>query len=204
MLLSRALVAAIVTVVAAGAGCSDDAPTSCPIGDRTRAIEIMPVHWLAGGGVVELDNGGDVDLVRPIQGGKVVYVGVRARNVDGCNLMLTAALRDLASQQVIALEQRPVKLVDRGDGWGLPESMFDHLANVPACPTASASVDVDGAIWRLELRLEEPGGRMTETSLNVVPQCRLAEEGEECRCECDSDYELGGACPSDAIDAGVD
>jgi hypothetical protein len=193
-----------VAALAALVGCSDDAPTSCPIGDRTQAIELVPVHWPAGGDVVDLVDGGAIDLVRPIQGGKVVYVGVRARNVDGCNLMLTAALRDRATQQVIALEARPVKLVDRGDGWGLPESTFDHLANVPACPTASASVDVDGATWGLELRLEEPGGRRAETALSVVPQCRLADEGDECRCECDSDYELGSACPSDPVDAGVD
>ncbi|HUQ05789.1 MAG TPA: hypothetical protein VM261_24980 [Kofleriaceae bacterium] len=189
---------------AVGAGCSDDAPTTCPIGDRTRPIEIVAVHWPAGGTVGDLADGGVVDLVRPIQGGKVVYVGVRARNVDGCNVQLTAALRDQATQQVIALEQRPVRLVDGGDGWGLPEAAFDHLANLPACPNAAAARDVDGSTWRLELRLEEPGGRMAETSLVVQPRCALDQELDECRCECDADYELGGACPSDPADAGVD
>jgi hypothetical protein len=191
-------------VCASCSSCSDDAPTTCPIGDRTQPIEIVAVHWAAGGDVGDLVDGGAVDLVRPIQGGKVVYVGVRARNVDGCNLQLTAALRDQSTQQVIALEQRPVRLVDGGDGWARPESAFDHLANVPACPNAAAARDVDGAIWRLELRLEEPGGRMAETMLVIAPMCRVSDELDECQCECDSDYTLGGACPSDLVDAGVD
>jgi hypothetical protein len=192
-------------VCASFASCSDDAPTTCPIGDRTQPIEIVAVHWVAGGDIGDLADGGAVDLVRPIQGGKVVYVGVRARNLDGCNAQLTAALRDPSTQQVIALEQRPVRLVEGSDGWGRPESTFDHLANVPACPNAAAARDVDGATWRLELRIEEPGGRMAETALSVVPVCTLAGETEECACECDSDFELGtGGCPVDPVDAGAD
>jgi hypothetical protein len=191
-------------LVAAGAACSDDAPTTCPIGDRTQAIEIVAVHWPASGFVEDLADAGAIDLMRPIQGGKVVYVGVRARNVDGCNLQLTAALRDASSQQVIALEQRPVRLVDNGDGWGRAESPFDHLANVPACPNAAAARDVDGATWMLELRLDEVGGRTATTTLVVAPRCAIPDQLDECACECDSDYELGGACPSDPVDAGVD
>lgn len=204
MLLRYALVALVALVAAVGGGCSDDAPMSCPIGDRAQPIEIVAVHWIAGGTVVDLVDGADVDLVRPLQGGKVVYVGVRARNVDGCNLQLTAALRDRSTQQVIALEQRPVRLVDGGDGWGWPDSTFDHLANVPACPNAAAIQDVDGSTWGLELRLEEPGGRMAETSLTVVPQCRLTDQRNECECECDSEFQIGGGCPSSPDDAGVD
>ncbi len=203
MLLTRGVLVA----VAAGAACSDDAPTTCPIGDRSLAVEIVAVHWSGTGtsaDVADLADGGAVDLVRPIQGGKVVYVGVRARNVDGCNLQLTAALRDPATMQVIALEQRPVRLVAGGDGWGHAESAFDHLANLPACPSAAATQDLDGASWRLELRLDEVGGRTATTTLTVAPRCPDSDQLDECRCECDSDYELGSACPTDPIDGGVD
>jgi hypothetical protein len=198
------LAAAAAVWLVLGGGCGDDGPTVCPIGDRSLPIEIVPVHWPADGDVTDLADGGDVDLVRPLQGGKVIFVGVRARNVDGCNLQLTAALRALGSQQVIALEQRPVQLAVGSDGWGHAASAFDHLANVPACPNAAATVDVDGATWRLELRLEEPGGRMAETSLTVRPRCGLADQRDECACECDSDFQIGGACPTDPVDAGVD
>jgi hypothetical protein len=188
--------------------CSDDGPgTTCPIGDRALPIEILAEHWPqapAPGTLEGLPDGGTVDLVRPIQGGKVIYVGVRARNVDGCNVQLTAALRDVTSQQVIALEQRPVRLDVGGDGWGHARSTFDDLANVPACPNAAASRDVDGATWLLELRLDEAGGRTATTSVMIVPRCRLDDQMEECRCECDSDYELGMPCPSDPVDAGAD
>jgi hypothetical protein len=185
--------------------CSDDAPTTCPIGDRSRPIEIRAQTWVPGQPELDdLSNPGGVYLVRPIQGGKVIYVGVRARNVDGCNLMLTAALRDPVSQQVIALEQRPVRLSDYGDGWGRASSHVDDLANVPACPNAAAERDIDGSTWTLELRLEEPGGRMAEMSLQVGAGCYIASELDECRCECDSEYVLGGPCPPlETIDAGV-
>ena len=117
---------------------------------------------------------------------------------------LTAALRDPESQQVIALEQRPVQLHDYGDGWGRVSSAFDHLANVPACPNAAAQRHIFDNPWTLELRLEEPGGRMAETSLVVTPGCRVAGEQEECFCECNRDYELGQPCPSNTVDAGVE
>lgn len=185
--------------------CSDDAPpASCRIGDPAQAIELAAVHWSGDGAAVDLADGGEVDLLRPLQGGKVIYVGVRARNLESCELQLTAALRDPAGNQVIALEQRPVQLAAGADGWGWPASPFDHLANVPACPSAAAAVDVDGAAWTLELRLDEAGGRSATTSLTVRPRCARADELDECRCECDSDYELGSACPGDAVDAGVD
>jgi hypothetical protein len=194
-----------VTVLAAClAACSDDAPTTCPIGDRASPIELVAVTAPYLGSIGDLADGGEVDLFRPLQGGKVIYVGVRARNVDGCNVQLTAALRDPVTQQVIALEQRPVRLVDSGDGWGRPASSSDHLANVPACPSAAATHDVDGAAWQLELRLDELGGRTATTTLSVVPRCDVDGEIEECECECDSDYVLGAACPSDPVDAGVD
>jgi hypothetical protein len=198
-LLLRAAV--LVTVLAA---CSDDAPTSCPIGDRTLPIEFVAVYFPSDGAVGDIVDGGDVPLRRPIQGGKVMYVGVRAKNVDGCNVQLTAALRDPVSQQVIALEQRPVRLVDSGDGWGRPESEYDHLANLPACPSAAATHDVDDSSWLLELRLDETGGRTATTTITVVPRCDGPGEMEECACECDSDYVIGSPCPVDPVDAGVD
>jgi hypothetical protein len=190
-------------------GCSDDgtpvidAPTTCPIGDRSLPIELDAMHTM-GGAVTRLADGGEVELSRPIQGGKVIYVGVTALNVDGCNLQLNAALRDAASNQVIALEQRPVRLVTGPDGWGVPASPFDDLANVPACPNAAATVDIDQASWQLELRLEESGGRSATKILTVAPRCARFDERAECECECDSDYELGSGCPADPIDAGVD
>jgi len=198
----------VAAAVALG-GCGDDvarpdAAATCPIGDRTQALELQAQHWTGDGAAVDLADGGAVDLVRPIQGGKVIYVGVRARNVDGCNVQLTAALRDAASDQVIALEQRPVHLTAGADGWGVATSLFDDLANLPLCPSAAATHDIDQATWRLELRLDEAGGRTATTALTIAPRCARADELEECRCECDSDYELGQPCPSDAVDAGTD
>ena len=49
---------------------------------------------------VPLADGGPLAILQPPQGGRVVFVGVRATNVDGCGLQLTGALRDETSRQV--------------------------------------------------------------------------------------------------------
>ncbi len=201
---------ALATILATTAlACSDDAPGACPVGDRGLPMELLAMTWDARAGEpVDLVDGGEVVLRRPIQGGKVIYVGVRARNVDGCGVQLTGALRDATSREVIALEQRPVRLVARADGWAVPATPLEQsLANVAACPNADAEVDLDGNRWELELRLEElQGGRRATLNLMVRPRCP-ADEAFECACECDSDFQIGGECPvdpGDEPDAGVD
>lgn len=215
MLLSRA-VAVLAVLVLAGcpgpnegdndASVTDAEVEPCPIGDRSLPLEVAPVTARATAEVVALADGDVVELVRPIQGGKVIYVGFKARNVDGCNLHLTAALRDPATNLIIALEQRPVRMEPGSDGWGEPLSPFYSLANVAACPSATPSVDVDQGTWRLEMRLEETieGGRTAEAALDVLPRCREPGAITECECECDVDYALGMGCTPDPVDAGVD
>lgn len=192
-------------LVLAGA-CSDDGPAvKCPIGDRTQPIELAAVAYDHDrDAVIDLADGATIDLFRPQQGGKVVYAGVKARNVDGCAVDLTAALRDPGGNQVIALEGRPTRLTAQADGWGWPTDPFNQLANLPACPNAAAARDVDGNRWTLELRLDEHGGRTATITLGVVPRCAVPDEAVECACECDSDFVIGGQCPTDPpLDAGV-
>ena len=204
MLLSRGAAVALVLIAACG-GDDGPAPVSCPIGDRSQPIELVPVAWAGTlDPPVDLADGAVVPLRRPLQGGKVIFVGVRARNVDGCAARLTGALRDAQNGEVVALEARPTRLVARADGWGVPEEPFlASLANVAACPNADADRDLDGNPWRLELRLDEDGGRSATVTVTIVPRCLQLDEQDECACECDSDFVIGGACPVDPVDAGV-
>jgi hypothetical protein len=181
-----------------------DAPIACPSGDRTMPIELAAL-WADGAAQIhELADGAEVDLLPPFQGGYVIYVGVKAKNVDGCNVQLTAALRDTGNNQVIALEQRPVHLDAQADGWATPTSAYNDLANVPACPNAGAISDVDESTWQLELRLDEVGGRTATAILAVAPVCRPGGPGEleGCQCQCDADFVVGSGCPLGA-DGGV-
>ena len=98
----------------------------------------------------------------PPQGGQVIFVGIRATNVDGCALQLTGALRDLATQEV-RVDSRTVDLIPRGDGWGV-SGMRDiglgvaNFANVPVCPNEWSSTNIYGTVYGLEVTAQDRGG----------------------------------------------
>lgn len=71
-------------------------------------------------------------------------------------------------------------------------------ANLTLCPIADLPRDIDGHAWRLELRLDEDGGRTASWAGDVVPYCDPAAPGaDSCRCLCDSDFVFGEPCPVD-------
>jgi hypothetical protein len=160
----------------------------------------------------DVADGAQVPLIRAPQGGRIMLVGARVRGGDDCYVQMTGALRDPCNGRVIGLEQRPIPLVDRGDGWGEPRDP-DQLASMPnvaLCPTTSASQDVDGHPFELEVVVETATGvRLGAISAMVVPTC--LDDG--CRCECDltpyTDCEIdepdaATACPSaDAATVGA-
>jgi hypothetical protein len=188
--------------------CPPPPPIQCPqpSGDPGQPIELVPLRFDGQGALVEIVDGDHLLMERPFQGGRVVYVGVRARNIaDGCNVTLNGAVRDAQSNFIMGLEERPTYLVVESDGWAAPVTPWTQtLANVPLCPNAAATRDLDGNNWQLELRLQD-GARRTTVTRSVVLECGTPVPfGEPCECECDSDYVLGGVCPADPVDAGVD
>ena len=124
-------------------------PFACvpAIGDLQAAPELIAIRSGDPDGV-ELTDGAVVPMMAPPQGGIILLVGVRAKNVDGCALQLTAALRDPGTNQVIAIESRPAQLRLGGGGWGVPvESQFFSMANLAVCPAAAATRDVFDQPW---------------------------------------------------------
>ncbi|MBC7052244.1 hypothetical protein G6O46_24860, partial [Salmonella enterica subsp. enterica serovar Enteritidis] len=100
---------------------------------------------------VPLNDGDDLAIVFPPQGGRVAFVGVRAINLDGCGVQVTGALRDLGSRQV-RVDGRTVNLRKEADGWGTTgqgtttnledSAAIGDYSNVPLCPNQWAEVDV--------------------------------------------------------------
>src|SRR5262245_19594849 len=77
-------------------------------------------------------SGTRVPLMRPCQGGRVIYVGVEARNIDGC-VELSGTLRE-PSGAFIKLDARTSQLVLATDGWGRTDPLdTSRLANVAPC-----------------------------------------------------------------------
>jgi hypothetical protein len=102
-------------------GCgSDPKPIMrCPIGDVSSPAELQIVHQDASFSVVETQPMAQVPLIAPPQGGWIVLLGVRARNIDGCQATLKTALVDPCDNQILQLDSRPTHLDMGADGWGV-------------------------------------------------------------------------------------
>jgi len=149
------------------------------------------------GMAVDATAGAQVPLTIPPQGGLVLFVGARVRNLDAASVTVTASLRDAADSPVLTLEQRPVHLTIGADGWAAPADpagMFDW-ANLPACPLSSATRDVYDQPYVLRIGVADASGASTDAKLEIVPTCEAGANGDLCRCQCKLGYSLGDPCP---------
>ncbi len=151
-----------------------------------------------------LNEGDTIGIALPPQGGRVIFLGVRATNIDGCGVQLSGALRDEATSQV-RLDARTVNLVRGSDAWGTsgiqgvsPSSQLANYANVPVCPNQWASTDVFDKPFKIEVTLEDRRGRKATKSVHVTPKCVDDIQYSRCQCICLKDYKLGSSCESDA------
>lgn len=200
---AQGLRAIVLVLAACEASDPPPEPERCPIGDLAKAPEIEIVFRDEAGSVHSATPGGDIPLIQPPQGGKVLFVAVRAQNVDGCALKISASLRDPCSGTLVSLERRPINLVATAGGYGEPArpDTIDNFSNLPACPRAGTSKDVVGQRHLLRVTVEDRAGKTAEASVEVVPRC--AESTRVlCECECRSDYVLGESC-GERPDAGT-
>lgn len=179
MLLARG--AALGLATAALAACPADQTAPCLL-DATTPMALVFADRL--GVVHDLIPGGEIALMTAPQGGYIALIAVRLElPVERCELQVAAALRDPANGRVIGLEQRPITIVRRPDGWLAPPSPsgLSGLANLGVCPTAASSTDIHGHPFQLEvraLRMDESAAVMAVET--VVPTC--ASEGCAAAC----------------------
>ncbi|MDB4942127.1 MAG: hypothetical protein JWP97_1661 [Labilithrix sp.] len=194
-----------------------DGASVCPtgfLGDPAKDPEIELRALTAEGKDVPLTDGADLAIIFPPQGGRVVFVGVRANNVDGCGIQITGAVRDRTTQQV-RLDGRTLNLEREPDGWGTSghgtavsfedSALIGNYSNVPVCPNQWAASDVFDHVFELEVLVKDRLGRKITKTITVTPRC--AEPGAKetaCRCLCKNGYILGESCGEDAgVDAGT-
>lgn len=202
--------AAACAASAALLGCpSDDGPPdppqpSCtlePVGDLDAPIQLELTHRGLDGAAHPLEDGAAdppaLDIVTPPQGGRVLFVGVRATNIDPCAVELSGALRDLGTSQ-LTVDSRTVNLQPTGDGWaGSVDADIATFANVGVCPNQWSSRDVFDQDYTLEVNVaERKSGRTAKKEITVHPLCSEADPGAaaECLCICRQGYELGEPC----------
>jgi hypothetical protein len=198
-------------VVDAGPEAAPDSPTDCPagfLGDPAKEIQIELRALHADGSDHPLNDGDDLAIIFPPQGGRVAFVGVRAINLDGCGVQVTGALRDLGSRQV-RIDGRTVNLRKEPDGWGTTgqstmtniedSAAIGDYSNIPLCPNQWADVDVFDHAFEVEVQVKDRRKKSATKVIKVTPRC--AEPGAKetaCRCLCKKGYVLGESCGEDA------
>jgi hypothetical protein len=182
------------------AGCTSDSPKvqPCPFGDLSLPVEMQIVHLDEQDQVVETTPMTKVPLVAPPQGGWIVLLGVRARNIDGCQTTLTTALVDKCNNQILGLDRRLTKLEPDAGGWGV--SSVISLGNLPVCPLLSALRDTDNVPYDITVAVEDVNGQKAQATLTVVPYCQANDP--LCTCQCDRDYVLGSTCDTTGSNPG--
>ncbi|MBI4820668.1 MAG: hypothetical protein HY791_30670 [Deltaproteobacteria bacterium] len=186
----------------------DASAETCFLGDPSKSAIIEPIFRQVDGSIAKLEEGSSVPLILPPQGGKVIFVGVRAQNLDGCPIEISASMRDPCSNALVALERRPIRLTPTASGWLeplLPTEIVNY-SNLPACPRAGLERDIEGQPYEITIRVEDKSGRKAEAKVSAVPFCAEPEFRDRCTCECRAAYRQGDTCealPDSGVPAGT-
>ena len=177
-----------------GGGTPEPSCTLGFLGDPAKPVELQLLSRRADGSAPVLADGGQVAMIVPPQGGRVIFIGVQATNIGACGVDLKGVLRDTSTAQV-RVDQRTINLKSSGDGWGgSVAGDISSFANVPTCPNQWASSDLYDHPFELEVTLTDREGNTATQQRMVVPFCGEPENAESCACECQKDYKLGQQC----------
>lgn len=177
-------------------GESDAPPGGCSgfVGDPGQPIEVEIVILDVAGTASTVSDGARVPLIRPDQGGEVIFAGVRARNLDTCAVMLIGSLRDgtEATDPIVGLDGRPVNLADAGDGWAeASEPMqVSSYTNIPPCPNFVSSRDIHEQPYQLTLSVRDGNQRRGSRSVMVTPYCAEPRYETDCLRICKQGYRM--------------
>jgi hypothetical protein len=195
--------ASLLALVALAAACKpspaapDGGPHECTdgfVGDATLAPVVQTIALDPSMAAVPVADGGMVTLAFPPQGGRVIFAGVRAQNLDRCGVQLEGVLRDEGTHEV-RLDARTVNLVPTGDGWvGSNPTDISTFANVPVCPNEWSTTNLYGTEYQLELTVTDRSNRTATQALVVTPECSEPAHAAECLCICKGGYVLGESC----------
>jgi hypothetical protein len=156
----------------------------------------------------DLVSGQAVPLMLPPQGGKVVFIGARLRNMDLCSLQANGGVFDdcPAQPRIIGRSGSGVQMVVN-DAAGLAEpaapTTVNNYLHIPLCGNFSSSRDIDGEPYRLEVRFSDRARRSLVLRADITPFCptTLGDEAfARCTCECDADFGFEGDCDDIIVD----
>ena len=198
----------LMVAFAAVIGCAAEAPPSdlassvCGVGylGDPAAPMVLELYYL---GVDllphELPPCGAIDIVEPPQGGRVLFVGVRATNLDPCHASLGGQIRDPSDGTILGSQMRSTEFqpIAGRSGWGITSrgagemNDFSYTSHIAVCPNRSESGhDIQQQPALLEIEVIDMSGKRGRVSQRVIPRC--AEPGTTkhalCECLCQADY----------------
>jgi hypothetical protein len=209
LLIAAASGSLLLSAGAAGCGPETNPPTDAGpdvkigctlpfIGDSTKETELELIALKADYTSAPVAEGDSVALLFPPQGGRVIFAGVRARNIDPCSVQLTGSLRDLDTKQIRS-DTRTINLHASNDGWGQSsDGDIASFANVPMCPNSWSKPNIYGTKYELEVTLTDRAKHKVTKTVGVIPACAEPENAAECACICKGGYVLGEMCDGGA------
>ncbi|HZS38463.1 MAG TPA: hypothetical protein VFF06_16625 [Polyangia bacterium] len=178
------------------AGCS-----AAPPGMMGDPITVTPaIYDSTTMQLTDVQPNGPIDLVKPPQGGFVLFVGARVHNLHDANVEIRGRLLDPTSGAIVAEDGRIGAMQrDSADAtlW-LPDlRSYQNVSNIAVCPT-TGSVSRDREPFTLEVLItEQASGRVGTAMIPAVPTCRqpAANDLQFCQCECSGNWFLGKCTP---------
>lgn len=175
----------------------EDEPVGCKLGylgEEGQELQMDVIALDARATSHPVKDGDTIDIIMPPQGGRVLFLGVRATNLSACGVQLSGTLRDPESGRVMS-ETRTINLAPTGDGWGQSEDIdISTFANVGVCPNNWAARDIFDQDYEIVVQVKDREGRMAKQARKVRPVCGEKDIEAECRCICKHGYVLGEAC----------
>jgi hypothetical protein len=181
------------------------------LGDKSAPMQLDIIALGPDSGTsMGVDEGSTLSLDFPPQGGRVVFIGARATNLDPCGVKMIGTVRDPSSGQ-IRTDQRTVNMEPGavpGFGGSVDSNIFT-FANVPICPNQWATSDAFGVPFEWTLQITDRTGKVGQKTFHAKMACLEPDHLAECLCTCRKGYVLGEHCDPDASpvsdeDAAVD
>lgn len=157
-----------------------------------------------------LSDGDDVQLLRPPQGGHILTISAKVKNLTSDAVTLRVRARKLAGGLIIAEEARTVAMLDIPNEPGFRQPNLttkSQAAQVPVCPDYDPSDVVDQEmLLEVEIVTQYTARPLEAVGVRrVVARCSQTDPNDRalCRCECEKNYVLG-RCGGQAGNAGFD
>jgi hypothetical protein len=181
----------------------------CPRSPGAALVVVPAAISPSSGALLPLADGDSIDLVRPIQGGHVLFIGAYVNGASGTSGTIRAELRRSVSDSgqplsmpgpILVFEERSTMLVplaagttppSAAPGWQQIAADISEVANIAACPNV-LPVDIPDQPLYVQVTYTDSQQGSGTAFVKVVPRCRQPDDASrsQCLCECHANYTI--------------